>query len=130
MRASSPKLASEVALRLNAVVPPPLRLVAIDSEPHTSVGEKIDSIMGGLEHVGTGEGSELTREVEGVLVSILDRVQDDVSEYLQIPWPSADGRFMPSVGVRSDAEHVFLWYGDERAPVLRLSPIRIADIMM
>ena len=64
------------------------------------------------------------------LPSLLDRVaramEDLVSEITTEPWPSivVNGRRGMAI---LDEDDLDMWYGDRRAPVLRLPTIRLAD---
>lgn len=128
MRVSSLKLAREVAARLNAVVPVPFRLTADGAQLLVYADEKLDSIKPMLEIV-EDQDRELEERLATALTSVLSNLQDDISERLRTPWPSVDGRIMASVGVGTNAEWINLWYGEEAAPVIKMSPIRIADIL-
>ena len=60
---------------------------------------------------------------------ILDGVQDFVTEELGEPWPG-QGEDIESQAVPSAEERngfVELWYGDQIAPALALSPMRLAE---
>jgi hypothetical protein len=128
MRAISPNLARIIATRLDSVVPAPFRLNAQGGRIEIYVGENLDSSPS-LEMIVDDQSRELAERLETAVSSVLSQVQDAISEHLRTPWPSVDGRHMALPGVRVDAELIHLWYGDERAPVLRISAVKIADII-
>jgi hypothetical protein len=127
MPASSHKLAEALVSRLNNVVPPPFRLSAHSEVLHIYVGDALDTISSTLDIV-EDETRDLTERLETAVHSVIDRLQDQISEHLGAPWPSLDGRRMAMPEVHSDGEWVHLWFGDRQAPVLSLPPIRIAEI--
>jgi hypothetical protein len=59
--------------------------------------------------------------------SVLSFAQDVVCEALDATWPSAGpvALDLPIPGARFGDGVLHLWYGDEDAPVLSLSPIRL-----
>jgi hypothetical protein len=128
MRASSRKLASALVSRLNDVVPTPFRLSALGNLLHIEVGETVSSMSSTLDIVDD-ESRDLTERLETAVDSVLNTLQDDISEYLCTPWPSLNGRMMAMPEVHSDGEWLHLGYGDRKAPILSLPSIRIADIM-
>lgn len=129
MRAISPNLARILATRLDSVVPAPFRLSARGGRLEVYVGENLDSTPSTLEMIVDDQSRELAERLESAVSAILSEVQDTISEHLHTPWPSVDGRHMALPGVRVDAELIHLWYGDEQAPVLRISAVKIADII-
>ncbi len=58
---------------------------------------------------------------------VLSLAQDVVCEALDATWPAAaDGSVdLPIPGARVDGGSMRLWYGDEDAPVLALSPLQL-----
>ena len=128
MRAISPNLARIIATRLDSVVPAPFRLNAQGGRIEIYAGENFDSSPS-LEMIADDQSRELAERLETAVSSVLSQVQDAISEHLHTPWPSVDGRHMALPGVRVDAELIHLWYGEERAPVLKISAVKIADIV-
>jgi hypothetical protein len=122
----SQRLADALVSRLNDVVPARFRLSTHGDLLHVRTGGALNAIMS-LD-ILEDESRELNERLETVVWPIISSLQDDISEDLRTPWPSIDGRTMALPEVRSDGEWVHLWYGDERAPVLSLPAIRIAEI--
>ncbi len=128
MPASCRDLAIALECRLNDVIPAPFRLAAENGLIHMYIDEEPDGAIS-IVAIVEDETRELSERLESAVHTVLSMVQDDISEHLRTPWPSTDGRTMAMPGVRIDAEVVHLWYGGERAPVLRMPAIRIADIV-
>jgi hypothetical protein len=128
MGVSSRKLAAALAQRLNDIVPAPLRVTAEDGEVYIYIADEFDS-QPHIEMIIEDESRDLGKRLEIAVESVLSSLQDSVSEHTCLPWPSSDGRTMALPGVRSDAEAVHLWYGEEGAPVVRLPAIRFDEIM-
>lgn len=126
MRVSSRKLAKALVSRLNDVVPSPFRLSTDGDTLRVQRGDALNSILS--VDIVEDESRELNERLETVVYSVLNSLQDDISEDLHTPWPSANGRTMAMPQVHSDGEWVRLWYGDGRAPVLSMPAIRIAEI--
>lgn len=79
--------------------------------------------------VDDDDGRTLGEKLESAARAVLGSVQDDVSEFLHEPWPSDQRHVMAMPGSRSDEEWLHIWYGrDERAPVVGMAAIRIAEI--
>ncbi|MGI8483983.1 MAG: hypothetical protein ACR2OU_06945 [Thermomicrobiales bacterium] len=135
MHASSRKLAAALAARLNEVVP---GLFRVQAEGEDVGVYAQDSSIGGSGAPGIVEDDEddeddddrtLGEKIETATRAVLDAVQDVISEYLCVPWPSLDGVAMAMPGVRVDTELVHLWYGaDESAPAISIPAIRISEI--
>ena len=128
MGASSHKLAAALAQRLNEIAPAPFRLSAEEGRVNIYVGDVLDTESFTPEII-----EDETRDLSEVLFtaswSVLSALQDVISELTRDAWPSTDGRTMALPDVRVDADAVHLWYGDERAPMIRLPAIRLAEIM-
>lgn len=128
MRASSHKLAAALARRLNDIAPAFFRLSADEGRVNIYNGDTLDTISYTPEFV-----EDETRELKDVLFtatwSVLSALQDVISELTRDAWPSTDRRTMALPDVRVDADAVHLWYGEERAPLIPLPPIRLDEIM-
>ena len=127
MGVSSHKLAAALAQRLNDIVPAPFRLSAEDDGVHVYIADRWDSTLTTM--LVDNETYDLEKRLWTAVESVLSSVQDSVSEHTRLPWPSSDGRTMALPGVRSHAEAVHLWYGEEGAPVVHLPAIRFDEIM-
>jgi hypothetical protein len=55
--------------------------------------------------------------------SVINSLQNDISEDIRTPWPSTDGRTMPMPEVESDGAWIHLWFGERQAPVLSIPAI-------
>lgn len=131
MRASSHKLATALASRLNRILPSPWRVSARAGSIDVYLGDTPEFTalsLGTIEDDNDPEWSLLER-AEAAVHGVLNSVQDSVSEYLREPWPSTHGHTMAMPEVRADAEFVRLWFGDdEKAPVVGIPPIPFAEI--
>jgi hypothetical protein len=58
-------------------------------------------------------------------IHALDDLQDAMCEQTRDPWPREGIAAVPPPRGRVDDAQLFLWYGDEDAPVLRLPPISL-----
>ena len=116
-------------MRLNGVVPEGFRLTAEDQGLVLRIHGTWDSRVVSPEIV-EDESRDLGERLETTVFAALDSIQDSVTEYLRIPWPSADGRSMAEPGVRYDGDAIHLWYGDsEKAAVLGLSAIPLSEVV-
>jgi len=93
-------------------------LVTIDAPDGTGATTALD-----LEPEDVGDMEAYAEAAE----SVLSLVQDFVCETLDTTWPSAvSGSVdLPIPGARVDGRDLRLWYGDEDAPVLSLSAVRL-----
>jgi hypothetical protein len=120
------KLAEALVARLNDVVPAHFRLSTHGKLLHVHIGGMLNSILS-LDIVEE-ENRDLDERLRTTVWSVINSLQNDISEDLRTPWPSIDGRTMAMPEVHSDGEWLHLWYGDRRAPVLSMPAIRIAEI--
>jgi len=120
------RLVEALVERLSAVVPAQFQLSTRGVRLHVDLRGAMSSIFSF--DIVEDESRDLNKRLETAVWSVLSSLQDDISEDLCTPWPSIDGRTMAMPEVHSDGEQVHLWYGDERAPVLSLPAIRIAEI--
>lgn len=127
MVASSHRLAVALATRLNKVVPPPFRLVPQADLLYVYRGPALESVQS-LEIVDD-ESRDPSERLETAVLSVINTLQDDISEHMRTPWPSHDGRAMALAEARSDGKSVHIWYGDRQAPVLTIPPISIDEII-
>src|SRR6266849_8080783 len=126
MHVASQKLADALVSRLNDVIPAHFRLSTHGKLLHVHIGGTLNSILS-LDIV-EDESRDLNERLQTVVYSVINNLQDDISEDLRTPWPSLDGRTMAMPEVHSDGEWVHVWYGDVRAPVLSMPAILIEDI--
>lgn len=92
--------------------------VTIESPDGTAVSTSLD-----LDADDIGDLDVYADAAEGVL----SFAQDVVCEALDTTWPSVGvvALDLPMPGARAGGGVLHLWYGDEDAPVLSLSPIRL-----
>ena len=132
MAASSRKLAALMASRLARVVPPPFAIGATDSGVGVYIGREALTLLGGSNAASIVEDDDdrtAGERIESAVAAIMDGVQDCVAEELREPWPSLDRVTMALPNTRRDEKRICMWFGeDERAPVVALSPIEIADL--
>ena len=126
MRVSSRKLVIALVSRLNDVVPSSFRLSTDGDRLRVDSHGALSSIMS--VDIVEDESRNLDERLQTSVWSVISSLQDDISEDLRTPWPSRDGRTMALPQVHSDGESVHMWFGDERAPILSLPAIRIAEI--
>lgn len=126
MRVSSRKLVDALVSRLKDVVPTAFRLSAHGDVLHVHVRDALSTILS--VDIVEDESRDLNERLETAVHSVINNLQDDISEDLRKPWPSLDERTMAMPEVHSDGDSVHLWFGDRQAPVLRIPPIRIAEI--
>ncbi len=127
-RPSSTRFAAAIAARLNAVVPAGLSVRSIGSSVDV-YGRRTSRHAGaGAEHIENEDGHTVGEMAEGIAWAILNGAQDGVMEILTEPWPvAADGR-AAEPGTRVQDDELRMWFGDERAPVVALQPIPIAEL--
>ena len=126
-RLSPDRLAKALAARLDAVVP--------DSISVRANGDGVgvydpewwgDSVIADI--AGTEDGRSITERVEAAAVAIMDATQDKVMESTKEQWPLGPaGAANPDARVVGHELH--LWFGDEAAPVLRLQPVDLNELV-
>jgi len=127
-RPSSTRFAAALAARLNDVVPAGLSVRS--RGPSVDVyGARTSRHAGvGAEHIEHDDGHALEKRAEGIAWAILNGAQDGVMEILTQQWPAAaDGRAAEPGAKVQDGE-LRMWFGDERAPIIVLQPIPIAEL--
>jgi hypothetical protein len=125
-RISPQKLAKALVLRLSAVVPAQFQLSTRGDRLHVDLRGEMSSILS--LNIVEDESRDLDKRLQTAVWSVINSLQNDISEDLRTPWPSIDGRTMAMPEVHSDGVWVHLWYGDAAAPVLKMPAIRIAEI--
>ncbi len=91
-------------------------LITIEPPDGIAVATALD-----IEADDSGDFEVYAEAAEGVL----SLAQDVICESLDATWPAPDGGSvdLPIPGARVDGAVMQLWYGDEDAPVLRLTAI-------
>jgi len=73
-----------------------------------------------------GSGPDLDQvDLLTAAIHALDHLQDSMCEHTRDPWPREGIAAVPAPRGRVEGAQLFLWYGDEGAPVLRLPPISL-----
>ena len=129
MLISASSLLAVLADRLDDVAPPPFRVRAngtdllIDHPNGWWVSMRFGSIEDETETRSFAELADM------VVRSVLDELQDTVSEASKEPWPKHSPTTMAPVNVRTDGESLFFWYGvSESSPVIGFEPIALKDV--
>jgi len=66
--------------------------------------------------------------VASVALSALSDVQDAIALELRAPWPGETHQQpMPSVRVVDD--RLYLWFGDDRSPVMMFEPLALSEVI-
>jgi hypothetical protein len=122
---SSDVLASELAARLNEVVPE-----GFSVRPERSALV----ILHGDQVVGTSDAAAIVeslaalnmpdRHVETATRAAIKRVQLAIVNASATPWPAAQGD-PPLPSTRRTGNRVEAWFGSEREPVLQLEPLEL-----
>lgn len=129
MRASSHKLTKLIAVRIGQILPAPLTV--------RTEGEALQILDGGNVVGGSqasmilsdGDSRSMRERVPTAVRAVLSALQDDVSAYLQTPWPSPDNVQMFLPGARTDGDKILLWYGDENDQShIVMEPINVGDL--
>ena len=79
----------------------------------------------GLLLEGLGESPA---HIASVALTALSDVQDAVALELRTPWP-ADAHAQPMPNARVVNEHLLLWFGSDRSPVMTFEPIVLSEII-
>jgi len=135
------RLAALVARRLDAVVPRPFRVEAEGGVVSFYEGTTWDTSI----HVASvvdqdvdpgaapGERDSFAWNAASAAESVLNHVQDGVSERTKDPWPRLPNGSMAMWGTRTDGERIFLWYGPyfdrETDAVLTFAPISVGELL-
>jgi len=124
-------LADALAIRLSAVVPSPVRVVADratvflgDADGH---GIGIDIAF----HASFPDGGSSADRVRSAAASALERAQDELTMVTTEPWPLRGRGELPTphADLTPSGDTVRLFYGDPTGPVLELDPLRVVDVL-
>ena len=128
MRASSPRLASAVALRLSRFAPTRFEIQA--------QGDRVEILLDGA-LIGTTRAAAIVEDDDDrtieeklatALLAVLDGVQDSISRELRKPWPYVNHNKMALPGVRIEDGTAWAWYGEnEVVAVVALRPIDLGE---
>ena len=123
------RFAQALAERIGEILPPPLTIRADGGNLVVSADGISQGGSGAAMVVENDDDRTVTERVECAARAVLDGIQDDVSEYLTLPWPVDAERRMAMPGVRAHAERLYLWFGSsESAAVITLRPIELGDL--
>ena len=125
-RLSPARFAAAIAARLDDAVPNGLFVRA-----HADIVGVCDPDWWGgtgiADIVGTDDGRTIVERVVTAARAIMSSTQDQVIESTKEQWPMGPmGVAYPEV--RVVGEHLHLWFGEEKAPVIRLEPIALTDL--
>jgi len=129
MRASSRKLAALLATRLDEILPPSLSARAEGPRLSIFVGDEAQCGSAAAVLV-EDDDDELDVRLETAIRAVLSGVQDCVIRHQREPWPESGRQgALPMPGARVEQGLVQLWFGDERAPDVRLTPFERSQLM-
>jgi hypothetical protein len=129
--AFSRDVALAVASRLDAVVPPHLMVRADGADVVLYSRSTPSTPLGSAESAAIAEdadGRTPGERIEVAVWSIINSIQDRVSEALREPWPRMQTGEMALPDTRLDGDRLLLWFGDERSPTVALLPISVAEV--
>lgn len=129
MRASSPRLASALASRLDSKVPDDIVVRADGTNVIVVHGDREFGASGATQIVDDEDGRSLAERVETVVRAVLSGVQDCVVEELTEPWPTNGSGGLAFPGARVVGHEVRSWYGEEQAPAMRLGTISFEEFV-
>jgi hypothetical protein len=125
-RLSPHRFAAALAARLNAVVPPGLRVRAQGS----AVSVYDSALCGGssgADILAEEDGRATAKLAETAAWTIMDSTQDVVMESTREQWPMGATR-AADAGARVVGDWLHLWFGDEENPVLRLESVDLTEL--
>jgi len=126
MNVSSHDLATELADRLNDIVPQGFVVQVRDSELVVMQGERVLGVSGAPVIMDSVDAIKNPHEnLETAVRAALSGVQDFIAETTREPWPGSGGT-QPNPDARVDGDRVHLWFGSEEHPLVRLRPIDLA----
>jgi hypothetical protein len=131
MRASAPHFARALAERIGEVLPPPLVIHARGGGLAVYADGK--EVGGALSPaiIEDEDGRSIAEKAEAVARTALGTIQNDVSEYLTLPWPKNAAGEMVVPGARAGSGRLYLWYGtSESDAALSLGSIDFAEFML
>lgn len=126
--AAALRFASEVAARLNAVVPPGLSVRAEGTSVNVYSATDDRHASAGAELISERDGRTLAERAAAAAWGILEGAQDGVMEILREQWPAGAARNAPDAGTRVEGPLLLMWFGDEDAPVITLEPLDLDSI--
>jgi len=135
------RLAALIVQRLDALLPRSFRVEAEAGVVSLHEGAAWDTSIGLASLVdqdvdpaaAPGARYSFAWNAANAAESVLNNVQDGISERTKDPWPRlADGR-IAMWGARTDGERIFLWYGPdsdrETDAVLSFEPISVTELL-
>ena len=130
MRASSHRLATKLAERLDRVVPAPLRVSASGESVLLNVRGVAIGGSGCAELLEEKDGRTLHELVGSAVRGVLNDVQDSVMLFLREKWPTDHKKELALADARTDLHRVYLWYGgSEDKPVVGMEPIEFDQLL-
>ena len=119
LRVNGQEVAVHLARTLDAVVPDGFKVEAREGHIRMFIPARGSWAVNGVAEI-VEQAGDLEENIITACYSILDAVQDFVSEELTEPWPRRD---MPMPGAQIRGRRVELWYGDAETPILTLEPL-------
>ena len=121
------RFAAAMAERLNGVVPSELA-VRSDGPSVDVYGRSTNRHASAAADITEQDGRSLVERLDTAALSILGGTQDAVMEILTEQWPLGPNGGVVYPNARVEGGRLFMWFGDERAPVIVLPPLNVADI--
>jgi len=126
-RLSPTRFAAALAMRLNSVVPAGLSVRAKGAGVTLYDPESWGASVA-AESLTNEDGRSIGELVESVAWAIMNSIQDEVMESTKEQWPLGP-RGAAEPKARVIGEQLHLWFGDEAAPVLRLDPVNLIEVV-
>jgi hypothetical protein len=123
-------LAAALAERLATVVPSQLHVSAESGMIHI-LNDEGHGVGIDVAAMANDDGKSLEERVCRVARHALEAPQDWIADETTEPWPARAGDLpggFPAPNAEIAGEQVRLYYGDSRAPILELAPIRLRDV--
>ena len=128
MIASSHKLAVELVKRLNSIMPPMLTVGVTGSRVSLFVDRKFVEGSDAASIIDDEDGRTFRERIEVAVRAVLGGIQDGVMRTVGREWPVDNDGKLAFAGARTDTSRVYLWFGSEDQPAVRLKPIAFDEI--
>jgi hypothetical protein len=136
---SAQRFASALAARLDAHVPPPVRVFTGRSVPPLAEDDVTVRVVNGTEPWDALVVSEFQLEATDnessldvaadLAVTVLGFVQDRVVRVFREPWPRLSTGEIALPAARADDQRIHLWFGpSESRSAMTLPPIELAEL--
>ncbi len=127
MDALSDKIAADIAELIGEALPTGLSLRSAGSNILLLSSDQVLGCSPALEIIDDNDGRSLREKIEIAVRSALSGIQDVVIESQGDLWPgqSGHGADVPQPNCRTAGRELLVWFGDEAAPALSISPIKL-----